>query len=157
MSVEGRFGVDTNTMVYAVDPGSGWRYERAKEILRQISRNDCVLPAQVLAEFFRVTTRKGLLEPERARSFVRDWLGTFRIAWVDAASLTDAMDAAMEGNLSFWDAMIWAVVRQAGCSALITEDMQDGRVLGGVTFLNPFADDAEERLAALGLHVRSHA
>jgi predicted nucleic acid-binding protein len=35
--------------------------------------------------------------------------------------------------------MFWATVQQAGCQLLVSEDFQDGRRLGQVTFLNPFA------------------
>lgn len=157
MSAEELVCFDTNIWVYAVDEDAGWRHERASEILGQASLRNCVLPFQVLAEFSETTTRKKLLAPEETSTFVRSWVETFRIHWADTACLLEAIAAVKAHNLSFWDAMIWAVARQAGCSVLVTEDMQDGRVLGGVTFLNPFADDAEERLAALGLHVRSQS
>lgn len=149
MNAEGRFCLDTNILVYAVDHRAGDRHERAGEIFEQASWRNCVLPVQVLAEFFQVTTRKKLLEPERARSFILSWVNTFHLAWADSTTLIDAIDAVGEHRLSFWDAMIWAVARRAGCSAMLSEDMQDGRSLGGVAFINPFAEDAEERLEAL--------
>ena len=37
----------------------------------------------------------------------------------------------------------------ANCSAILSEDMQDGRRLNGVAFINPFSSGAEARLAAL--------
>jgi predicted nucleic acid-binding protein len=49
------------------------------------------------------------------------------------------MNAVAEHSLSFWDAMIWATARRAGCRLLISEDGQDGRMLDGVTIVNPFA------------------
>ena len=48
-----------------------------------------------------------------------------------------AIDAVHEHGLSFWDAMIWATARQAGCSTVLSEDMQDGQRLGGVEFVDP--------------------
>ena len=45
--------------------------------------------------------------------------------------------------------MIWATARRMGCSAVISEDMPDGRRLGGVEFINPFSGDATARLAPL--------
>ncbi len=59
------------------------------------------------------------------------------------------MDAVGEHRLSFWDAMLWATARQGGCSAILSEDMQDGRRLGGVEFVNPFATGASTRLESL--------
>ena len=37
------------------------------------------------------------------------------------------------------DAMLWSVADDADCSILLTEDLQHGRRLGNVTFINPFA------------------
>ena len=45
--------------------------------------------------------------------------------------------------------MLRATARQSGRSAVLTEDMQHGRRLGGVAFLSPFAADAATRLAPL--------
>ena len=36
--------------------------------------------------------------------------------------------------------MLWATARDAGCGLVISEDFQDGRTLGGVTFVNPFLE-----------------
>jgi predicted nucleic acid-binding protein len=80
---------------------------------------------------------------------VRDWLDVFHVVSADDTALVDAMDAFEEHRLSFWDAMLWVTARQAGCTAIISEDMQDGRRLSGVEFINPFAADATVRLAAL--------
>jgi len=35
--------------------------------------------------------------------------------------------------------MLWATARDAGCRVILSEDFQDGQMLEGVTFLNPFA------------------
>ena len=149
MSVKGRFSLDTNILVYAVDRDAGERHARSMELVGRAARRDCVLTVQALAEFFHATTRKNLLEPARAGAFVRDWLDVFHLASADHAALVDAMDAVEEHRLSFWDAMLWATARQIGCSAILSEDMQDGRRLSGVEFINPFAADAAARLAPL--------
>jgi predicted nucleic acid-binding protein len=149
MIVKGRFSLDTNILVYAVDRDSGDRHERSRTLMGRAARRDCVLTVQALAEFFHATTRKNLLEPSRASAFVRDWLDVFPVASATDAALLDAMDAVGEHRLSFWDAMLWATARQSGCSAIVSEDMQDGRRLSGVEIINPFAADAAARLAEL--------
>ncbi len=149
MTVRGRFSLDTNILVYAIDRDAGERHERSRSLLGRAARADCVLTVQALGEFFHATTRKNLLEPARAGALVRDWLDVFRIAAADGATLVDAMDAVAEHRLSFWDAMLWATVRQSGCSAILSEDMQDGRRLSGVEFVNPFTADAAIRLDPL--------
>ena len=149
MIVRNRFSLDTNILVYAVDRDWGDRHEQSRKLLASAAMCDCVLTVQALAEFFHTTTRKNLLEPSLANTFVRDWLDVFHIASADAATLVNAMDAVEEHRLSLWDAMIWATARRSGCSALVSEDMQDGRRLGGVEFINPFAKNGPARLAPL--------
>ena len=147
MPVKGRFSLDTNILVYAVDRDAGERHARSGELMARAARRDCVLTVQALAEFFHATTRKKLLEPSLAGTFVRDWLNVFDVVSADETALIDAIDAVHEHGLSFWDAMIWATARQAGCSTVVSEDMQDGRRLGGVEFVDPFAAEAVSRVA----------
>ena len=149
MTVRGRFSLDTNILVYAVDRDSGERHVRARSLVGRAARRDCVLTVQALAEFFHATTRKNLLPPERASVFVRNWLDVFQVASAGDMALVDAMDAVREHRLSFWDAMLWATARQSGCSAILSEDMQDGRRLSGVELINPFTADAALRLAPM--------
>ena len=148
-SVPRRFSIDTNILVYAVDRDAGLRHDEAVELIGQAATCDCVLTVQSLAEFFRATTRKGLLDPAHAGVFVRSWLGLFDLASADDQALVDAMDVVEEHRLSFWDAMLWAAARRARCSTILTEDLQDGRRLGGVEFLNPFKTENRDRLALL--------
>ena len=46
--------------------------------------------------------------------------------------------AVQQHEFAFWDAMIWAVAREAGVTLLLSEDFQHNRVLDGVRFVNPF-------------------
>ncbi len=149
MTVKGRFSLDTNILVYAVDRDAGERHDRSRVILGRAARRDCVLTLQALAEFFHATTRKNLLPLSRASAFVRDWLDVFQVASADAAALVDAMDAVEEHRLSFWDAMLWATARRCGCSVILSEDLRDGRRLSGVEIINPFTAASAHRLAPL--------
>ena len=149
MTVKGRFSLDTNVLVHAVDRDAGERHDRSRLLMGRAARRDCVLTVQALAEFFHATTRKNLLPLPRARAFVRDWLDVFQAVSADTATLVDAMDAVEEHRLSFRDAMLWAAARQSGCSAILSEDLQDGRRLSGVEIINPFTADAARRLAPL--------
>ena len=149
MTVKGRFSLDTNILVYAVDRDAGVRHKLSRALVGRAARSDCVLAAQALAEFFHATTRKGLLAPAAASALVRDWLDVFHVTSADTVALVEAMDAVGEHRLSFWEAMLWATARQSGCSAILSEDMQDGRRLGGVEFFNPFTEDASARLEPL--------
>jgi predicted nucleic acid-binding protein len=58
------------------------------------------------------------------------------------------MRAVREYRLSFWDALLWATVRRAGIAVLVSEDFQDGRVIEGVRFVNPFVPENAGAIAA---------
>jgi predicted nucleic acid-binding protein len=117
----------------------GWRrHEEAVALITRATLSDCVLTLQGLAELFNVTTRKGKLPPADAAAAVHRMAAVFEIHAADAATLPAATDAVVRHHLPFWDAMLWATVQQAGCSLLLTEDFQDRRKLGTVTFINPF-------------------
>ncbi len=147
--VRGRFSLDTNILVYAVDRDGSERHWLSVELVGRAARRDCVLTVQALAEFFHATTRKGLLEPSEAGRFVRDWLEVFEVVSADGAALAEAMAAVDEHRFSFWDAMLWATAKRAGCSVLVSEDMQHGRRFGGVEFVNPFAPDGPSAMATM--------
>ncbi len=112
---------------------------------------DFVLALQSLAEFFHVTVRKRLLPVDDAMDVVQNLRRLCRIAAAVEVALTDAMAAVRDHGLSFWDGLLWATLRRAGCNLLVTEDLQDGRVLGGVRFVTPFGETLPQVLAeALG-------
>jgi predicted nucleic acid-binding protein len=133
-----RFSLDANLLVYLIDRDAGERHRCAVAILERAGVSDCILTLQVLGEFFHVVTRKGKLSAERAQGFLADWRAVFPIHAATSGGLDDALDAVRAHHLGFWDAMLWATVQQAGCQLLLSEDFQDGRKLGRVTFVNPF-------------------
>ena len=130
--------VDTNILLYSFDFDAPAKQRRAKELINNVvARGDCPVALQVLAEFHAVARRKKIDLQD-----VLSFLGYLR-DFCDVVALNEeAFDAAVraliEHQLPVWDAMLWATLDQAGCRTLLTEDFQDGRTLGGVTFLNPF-------------------
>lgn len=150
MNLERRFSLDTNILVYAADRDADpSRREASRALVAGAAGRDCLLTLQSLAEFFAATTRKNRLTPEAAAGFVGDWLEVFPVVPNASADLPDAIRAVESQRISFWDAMLWAAVRRAGCSILLTEDFQDGRELRGVRFINPFLEANQDRIATL--------
>ena len=149
MTVKGRFTFDTNILIYAIDRDAGHKHNYSKNLIGQAARRDCVLTVQVLGEFFHATTRKNLLDTSLSRKFVRDWLEVFDTVSATDFVFNEAIDTVENHHLSFWDAMLWATARQAGCSVLLSEDMQDGWRLQGLEVINPYSADASARLGNL--------
>lgn len=103
----------------------------------------------MLGEFFRAVTRKGKLSADCAYRFLTDWRDVFPVHAATVAVLDEALSAVRSHQLGFWDAMLWATVQEAGCQLLLSENFQNGRKLGRVTFLNPFRPEDEDRLSAV--------
>ena len=136
-----RVTFDSNILVYAVDADAGEKHSVAADLISRAVDTDCVFILQSLAEFFYVATRKARLGTRAAAVFVNDWRAIFPVLAADERTLVRAMAAVGGHGMSFWDAMIWATAWQANCRLLVTEDLQDGRTLEGVTFVNPFTSE----------------
>ncbi len=138
MSAE-RFSLDANVFFYAIDANDPRRHGRAAEIVERAAvEHDCVIALQAFCEFFAAATRKDGMTIAEAGAQVTDWQTLYTIAYPGPGSLQQAINAVAQHNLSFWDAMLWSVVKDAGVTVLLSEDFQDGRELGGVWFRNPF-------------------
>lgn len=141
MSVE-RISLDANILFYTVDVDAGARQKTAREVIRRAASSyDCILTLQTLGEFFAATTRKGKLTAAEAAIRLDDWQILFPVVAATPGNLRLAVRAVEQHNLSFWDAMLWATVKQAGVTLLLSEDLQHDRVLEGVRFRNPFLID----------------
>lgn len=131
---------DTNILVYAVDFEAGPRHQRAADLVERAIRNRLgIITLQALGEFFNVLTRKMRIEARAAAELVEGWMAALPVHSAGEGELADAMRVVREHRIQFWDAMLWAAARRAGVRYLLTEDLQDGRILEGVTFLDPFA------------------
>lgn len=142
-----RFTFDTNILIYAIDNQAGERHRMALELVQRASGQDCVVTLQALAELFRVLTGKHRVAPARAAEIVQSWRDAVPVVAADEMCLTDAIDAIIAHSWSFWDAMIWATAKRAGCRLLISEDSQHARTFGGVTIVNPFVTPQSPLLA----------
>jgi len=141
--------IDTNVLIYAIDTAAGHRHASAGALIRRVLLGrQAVLILQTMTEFYSVATREFRVPSADALLFL-DELRT--VLAVHAADLRD-FDQATRGErhgLSFWDALLWATANRIGVRYLLTEDFQDGRVLGGVTFVDPFQRGSEPLLAEI--------
>jgi predicted nucleic acid-binding protein len=56
-----------------------------------------------------------------------------------AESFLDARLFNERYQLSHWDGLILAAVKEAQCQTLYSEDLQNGQSYDGITIVNPFA------------------
>jgi len=136
--VRERTFLDTNILIYADDLDGGDQREVAREILRDaLTTAGGVVSTQVLQEFFVIATRKLGIDAEIARRKVA-LVAQMELVQVRLDLILGAIDLHRLHRLSFWDALIVKSAASAGCSRLLTEDLQDGQVIDGVRITNPF-------------------
>ncbi|HUL16583.1 MAG TPA: PIN domain-containing protein [Terriglobales bacterium] len=135
--------VDTNVLIYAVDAGDPQKRQAAKTWRDELwkSRRGRI-SFQVLQEFHSKVSQKVPSAREQARVEVRDLMEWHPVA-VDSAILERSWKIQDRYQLSFWDALIVAAAKSAGCQYLLTEDLQTGQDLDGVEVVNPFLTKPE--------------
>jgi len=131
---------DTNVLVYAFDNSEPEKSAISKILIQDFGGNgNLVLSTQVLQEFYVTLTKvgKAFLTQEEAGEIVNDF-AEFPLIQVDKNIISRAMKRHQGRAFSFWDAMIVEAALQSGCAQLLSEDMQDGLVIGSLTICNPF-------------------
>ena len=136
-----RFTLDTNILVYALDRQSGDRHTLSSRIIARALLADCWLTLQSISEFYAATTRNAWLPWVSPRS-CRDWLDMFRTVPASASAVRTALAIAASGRVPYWDALLVVTAAEAGCSAILSEDLADGTTLAGIRVINPFAGAA---------------
>ena len=141
-----RVFVDSNVLVYSFDRREPEKQARAREWLDRLwSYRTGRVSFQVLQEFYVTVTRKLKpgLDPETARKVVQS-LWAWQPMTTDEQSFVAAWGIQDRFQLSWWDALIVAAARSAGCSTLLTEDLQHGQDLDGVRVVDPFLVSPED-------------
>lgn len=131
--------LNSKVLAYAEGVDEPERQAEALAFIRSIPDGRLVVPAQALAELFNVLVRKARLERKTARSLVLTWRDAYPVLETSQTVLSRALDLAADHHLGIWDAVILAAAAEAGCRLLLSEDMQEGFIWGGVTIVNPFA------------------
>jgi predicted nucleic acid-binding protein len=136
--VSERVFIDTNVLVYADDLDAGAKNATAQGLLRDVLVNgNGVLSTQVLQEFFVVATRKLGVDAETARRKI-ELLSTLDTVRIEVEQILAAIDLHRLHPISFCDALIITCAATGGCTRVLSEDLQHGRTIGGVTIENPF-------------------
>ena len=132
--------VDTNILVYAHDLDAGTKRETAKRWLTDLWENRRgILSTQVLQEFYITLTRKLAipLSTAVAKKTLRSYL-SWEVVVNDGPILLHAIDIEEANKISFWDALIVAAAYAKNSTMLLTEDLNHGQNIEGITIHNPF-------------------
>lgn len=132
--------VDTNILIYAHDREQGPRHAVASAVIENFwVAGEGVLSTQVLQELYVNLSRK-LRKPmtrPRARAVVERYTA-WPVHTIEPADILAASELEQRHTLAFWDALLVVAAQRLGATRLLTEDMQHGRMIGGVRIESPF-------------------
>lgn len=141
--LSGFYFVDTNVLVYTFDENAPAKQQQARTIIAHaLSSKRGVIGTQVIQEFLNVALRKFAqpMSTAEARIYLRQVLLPLCLHFPTADFYDHALLLHVETGFSWFDALIVAAASATGCTTLLSEDMQSGRVVRGVTIMNPFAE-----------------
>jgi predicted nucleic acid-binding protein len=129
--------LDTNVLVYLFDVDAPEKKAIAEALFRD--HPDIHFSTQVLQEFYVTVTRKlgRPLRPEQALLAVEHFQ-TYPVAVISKALVTQSIRRSIDSQLSFWDSLIVETALLEKADRLVTEDLQDGWIIGSLGVWNPF-------------------
>jgi predicted nucleic acid-binding protein len=107
-----------------------------------------IAPTQALGELFVVLRRSGASAKE-AREILLAFAEAFGTSASETRTALSAADLVVDHQLQFWDALIVTAAADAGCTLMLSEDMQHGFIARGLTIVNPLAERSHPKLVAL--------
>jgi predicted nucleic acid-binding protein len=131
--------IDTNLLVYADSPDEPHKQSIATQLLTALRLQGLgVISTQVLQEFANVGLNKLKLRHVTVRERLR-FYRCFEVVQVTPEIIEAAVDLHQTRSVSYYDALVLASAKVAGCAVFYSEDMNGGETIDGVQLVNPFA------------------
>lgn len=131
---------DTNILIYAADQSEPEKQFQARRLINSAVENETgALSVQVLGEFFSVVTRRipCPLSVEEAEAII-ERTSVLPVVELDWSLVRRAIETHKEYGISYWDSLIVAAAEKAGCTQIISEDLNSGQSYHGITVVDPF-------------------
>jgi predicted nucleic acid-binding protein len=148
-----RVALDTNILAYlagvARSAADEAKIGKVRDIIGRLGLDvSLIAPAQTLGELF-VVLRRGSASAEEARAILLEFGQAFGTAASESRTFLSAADLVVDHKLQFCDSLIVTAAADAGCTLLLSEDMQDGFVTRGLTIVDPLRSELHPRLRGL--------
>lgn len=133
--------IDTNVFIYHLDSTDLRKHRLAERIVREaLATGNACISYQVVQECLNVALRKAqvALSIEAARSYHDAVLGPLMQVGASKALYQSALDIHSRWRYGFYDSLVIASALAAGCRTLLTEDLQHGQQIEGLTIIDPF-------------------
>jgi predicted nucleic acid-binding protein len=137
----GLFFLDTNVLVYTFDETAPEKRQIAQQLVRDaLSTRQGIISTQIVQEFLNVALHKFKhpMTVSDAQIYLRTVLIPLCQQYPSGSFYERALLVKAETGYSFYDTLVVTAAIESGCSILLSEDMQDGRIIQGLTIINPF-------------------
>lgn len=148
-----RVALDSNVLAYLAgvsrSPEDDGKIAHTRTLIGQLAANATLIaPAQALGELF-IVLRRADTHAEECRTILIEFAESLGTANSTSRTALAAADLVVDHKLQYWDALIVTAAAEAGCSMLLSEDMQHGFVVRGLIIVNPLSGPLHPKLAAL--------
>lgn len=133
------FFIDTNVLLYSRDLTNPAKRDRAQRWIRElVATGGATINLQVINEFCHAALRKfAFLTADMVKADA-ERLRAWGDSAIDFDTIEQAWDIRERFALSWYDCLLLESARALGCSHFLSEDMQHGQIVNGVTLVNPF-------------------
>ena len=134
--------IDTNVFIYHLDATDPRKHAIAGDLVsKALVTQDACISYQVVQECLNVALRKAAvaLTHEQARTYLDVVLLPLMQVQPSEALYHRTLDVQQRWRFGFYDSLIVASALSAGCTQLLSEDLQDGQRIDGLVVKNPFA------------------
>ena len=141
--------LDSNVLLYSRDSTLSAKAEAASEWLTEcVARDMAHINLQVLNEVTHVMLRKRQdMTAEQVFTSV-DELRFLGVTPTSETTIGTARSLRLVTRYSWWDCLLLASAINLGCTHFLSEDLQDGQVIEGLTIVSPFAHSPEQILTS---------
>ena len=126
------FLIDTNILVYAYEKEKDIKNKKAKELINKCWQNkiNLIISNQNLAEFAFVATRKAKLDHTQIKVIINDIINFNGFKKINYSSNTilSALNISNEFQISFWDSLLIATMKENNIFSLYTENVKDFKI-----------------------------
>jgi predicted nucleic acid-binding protein len=139
MSAE--FFIDTNVFIYHLDNTDARKHAVAERIVGDgLATSNACISYQVVQECLNVVLRKAQvpLSTEAARRYLDAALLPLMQLGASESLYHRALDVQARWRFGLYDSLIVATALSCGCRTLLSEDLQHGQRLEGLTVVDPF-------------------
>ena len=136
-----RFFLDTNIFVYSATGDDPAKARTATGLIRSaISTHKGAVSYQVVQEFFNLALKRFQLRMSHVdrEKYLARVFGPLLKVHSSLSLYEEALRLHSSHKIQWFDALIVCAGREAGCSILYSEDLQNGQKFGELQVINPF-------------------